>query len=209
MLRRHGIMAVFTCALIVMMLGTATAQTNNIEAGSSAFVKSLAENAIRSLASEDTDRAERIDRFRMMFNKNFAVRSIGKFVLGRFWKRASEDERKEYMSLFEDLMVVTYVDRFAKYAGESLQVNKAREENKNTATVFSVIKRPGGAKSIRVNWRIGTNGTIYKVLDVVVEGASMSTTLKSDFVSIVRRNGGKVSGLITELRKKTAALNQQ
>ncbi len=45
-----------------------------------------------------------------------------------------------------------------------------------------------------------------KILDVIVEGASMSQTLRSDFGSIIRQKGGKVSGLLDVLRVKTAAL---
>lgn len=209
MLKKIAKLTGLGCAFVVLMLGAASAQTSDIEVGSGAFVQAMAEDAISSLATENTARDERIKRFRQMFNDKFAVRSIGKFVLGRYWNRANESERDEYMGLFEDLMVVTYVDRFASYAGEALKVEKSRKENEQIVTVFSVIERTGGAKSIRVNWRIGTNGTKYKVLDVVVEGASMSTTLKSDFSSIVRSKGGKVSGLIEELRKKTASLNSQ
>jgi phospholipid transport system substrate-binding protein len=206
MFRRLGFAAAFFGAMVLALGTTAPVIADDLETGSSKFISSLAENAIGSLASKETERNERINRFRAMFVENFAVRSIGKFVLGRFWKKASEEERKEYLGLFEDLMVVSYVDRFAQYAGEALKVKSARAEKKNTATVFSLIERPGGAKAIRVNWRVGTNGKIYKILDVVVEGTSMSNTLRSDFSSIVRRKGGKVAGLIEELRIKTAAL---
>ncbi len=209
MLKRREFVAVWGAAALLIISATAPVPAGELEDGSSAFVTSLAEKAIGSLASKETERNERIARFRTMFNESFAVRSIGKFVLGRYWKKASEEERKEYLSLFEDLMVVSYVDRFAQYAGEALKVNKARGEHKGTATVFSTIERPGGAKAIRVDWRVGTNGTIYKILDVVVEGTSMSNTLRSDFSSIVRRNGGKVAGLIEELRTKTAALKAE
>ena len=37
----------------------------------------------------------------------------------------------------------------------------------------------------------------------------MSNTLRSDFGSIVRRQGGKVAGLITALREKTEALKAE
>ena len=43
-------------------------------------------------------------------------------------------------------------------------------------------------------------------IDVVVKGASMSQTLRSDFGSIIRQKGGRVSGLLEELRVKTASL---
>jgi len=209
MLKRLGFIAAL-CG--VMLLGRdviTSASASSLEAESSAFITELADKAVSSLTAKDANRGERISRFRSLFNESFAVRSIGKFVLGRYWKKASDDERKEYLGLFEDLMVVSYVDRFAQYAGESLMVKKTRGENKSTATVFSEIERPGGAKAIRINWRVGTNGKIYKILDVVVEGTSMSNTLRSDFSSIIRRNGGKVAGLIDELRIKTAALKTE
>ena len=103
-------------------------------------------------------------------------------------------------------MVVTYVDRFERYAGESLRVKKTRVESENIATVFSEIIRSGGVKPIRVDWRVGTNGAVYKLLDVIVEGASMSNTLRSDFGSIVRLEGNQIGGLLAALREKTVAL---
>lgn len=192
-----------------MLFVAAAPASAGIEEGASDFLRSLAGKAVESLTQPDTPRMERIKRFREMFRENFAVRSIGKFVLGRNWNRATEDEQAEYLVLFEDLMVVTYVDRFQRYAGEALKVTKARAENDSLATVFSEIERPGGAQPIRVDWRVGTNGTIYKVLDVVVEGTSMSNTLRSDFGSIVRREGNRISGLIAALRAKTDALKAE
>ena len=192
---------------VVLLAGRPAAA--GIEEGANTFLKSLADKAVTSLTDADVPRPERIERFRVMFRESFAVRSIGKFVLGRNWRRANESEREEYLVLFEDLMVVTYVDRFQRYAGEALKVIKARAENDTIATVFSEIERPGGAKPIRVDWRVGTNGTIYKVLDVIVEGTSMSNTLRSDFGSIVRREGNKIAGLLTALREKTAALKAE
>lgn len=193
-------------AVFLLAGGPASA---DIEAGANAFLKSLADKAVSSLTGADVPRPERIERFRVMFRDNFAVRSIGKFVLGRNWRRANKEEREEYLVLFEDLMVVTYVDRFQRYAGEALKVSKTRVESENIATVFSMIERPGGAKPIRVDWRVGTNGKVYKVLDVIVEGTSMSNTLRSDFGSIVRREGNQISGLLEALRKKTAALKAE
>jgi phospholipid transport system substrate-binding protein len=103
-------------------------------------------------------------------------------------------------------MVVSYVDRFQRYAGEDLNILKSRAEKGSAATVFTEIARPSGAKPVQVLWRVGARGEIIKILDVIVEGASMSQTLRSDFGSIIRQKGGKVSGLLEELRVKTASL---
>ena len=180
-----------------------------VEDGSRQFIQVMADQVIQSLTANGLTQAERVKRFRVLFNDSFAVKSIGRFILGRYWRKANDDEKKEYLSLFEDLMVISYADRFGGYAGEALKLKNARIENKTTVTVFSEVKRPGGAKPIHVDWRVGTNGTIYKVLDVVVEGVSMSSTMRSDFRSIIRQKNGKISGLIDELKKKTLLLQAE
>jgi len=199
--------ALVACLLVIGVAPSAHADP--LEDGARQFIQSVADQAIESLTAADIAKPERVSRFRVLFNENFGVKSIGKFVLGRYWRSASEPEKIEYLGLFEDLMVVSYVDRFNTYAGEALDLKEARKENETTITVFSEIKRPGGTKPIKINWRVATNGKIFKIMDVMVEGASMSTTLRSDFVSIVRQKDGKVAGLIEELKKKTASLNAE
>jgi len=204
--RRRFLAALFGLALAALV--TAPVSAAGVDERAGAFIRSLADEAIQSLTTKDVNRDVRIERFRKMFNAHFNVKTIGKFVLGRYWKKASNGERTEYLDLFEDLMVVSYVDRFERYAGENLNVTRARSENEKDATVFSEISRPAG-QPVKVLWRVRDYGDKMKVLDVIVEGASMSQTLRSDFGSIIRQKGGAVSGLLEELRIKTAALKSE
>ena len=100
-------------------------------------------------------------------------------------------------------MVVSYVGRFKRYAGANLDIVRVRSDNASNVTVFSQLPRDT-ARPVNVLWRVGARGDVLKILDVIVEGASMSQTLRSDFGSIIRRKDGKVSGLIKELRRKMA-----
>ena len=179
-----------------------------LEDGASAFIHALEKEAVESLTDPAKERPARVDAFRRLFEEKFAVNAIGKWTLGRNWRRATESEQTEFLALFEDLMVAMYVDRFENYAGEKLDILKTTPVDENRATVYTEIVRPDGvdAKPISVLWRVGRQGDIYKVLDVVVEGASMSITLQKEFASIIK-NTGSVAGLLEELRKKTAQLN--
>lgn len=188
-------------ALASLPAGAAT-----IEDGAQKFVQALASKAVGMLTAPDIPRAERIKRFRELFNENFAVETIGRWILGRYWRNATPAERAEYMSLFEDLMVVSYVDRFATYSNDRLQITKSIAQNNHSATVYSEIVQPHSTDRIRVAWRVGSKEGLFKIVDVVVEGASMSSTMRSDFGSIVRQRGGDVAGLIEALREKTATL---
>ena len=169
-----------------------------------AFISSLADQAIKALTVPDISQDEREKRFRVMLNDNFAVSTIGRWVLGRYWKRATEAQRAEYLALFENLLVVTYVDRFSKYTGENLKVVKSMLHNPKDALVFSELVHEG-TQSIQVDWRVHTKDSVtFKIVDVMVEGMSMGQTQRSEFASVIRQNGGKLEGLLSILRKRVS-----
>lgn len=202
----------FLPALVILSglsFAAAPALSASFEEEATSFVQELAEKAIRELTDKSVPREQRIERFRKYFNDHFAVSGIGKWILGRHWRKASEAERTEYLKLFEDLMVVSYVDRFAAYVGEPLRINKALVQDEKNITVFSEIQQENSTAPVRVDWRVGRKEDILKVVDVVIEGTSMSNTLRSDFGSIIRQRGGKVAGLLEALREKTIKLRQE
>ncbi|MSO85457.1 MAG: ABC transporter substrate-binding protein, partial [Rhodospirillales bacterium] len=197
-------------ALLIALPIVPARASAEMESGARSFVQSLAKQAVDSLADHNISRPDRIVRFRRLFTDSFAVEVIGRWVLGRHWRTATDAEQAEYLRLFEDLMVVSYVDRFAEYAGEALKVHRAVTENESTVTIFSEIVRPNGGPPVRVDWRVGRNkAAAYRIVDVVVEGTSMSNTMRADFTSVINQKGGQISGLIETLREKTAALKQQ
>ncbi|HEX9569983.1 MAG TPA: ABC transporter substrate-binding protein [Rhodospirillales bacterium] len=206
MITRRSLLALLGPVVAIALLLAVPAAAGDFEQRAEKFIVSLAQQAIDSLAKPGVQRGERIKRFRVMFNDHFAVHAIGRFVLGRHWQQATDKEQAEYLALFEDLMVVSYVDRFRKYAGENLRVVKSRIEGDSTATVFTEIVRPDIGQAVQVIWRIGAKGDMLKILDVLVEGTSLSQTLRADFGSIIRQREGKVAALIHELRLKTAEL---
>lgn len=120
---------------------------------------------------------------------------------------ASADEKTEYLQLFEDYVVITYVDRFDQYSGEKLHVVDAVADPGKDALIYTEIRRPSGGDPIRVNWRVRGKPNSYKIIDVYVEGISMSQTQRKEFTSIIRAKGGKVAGLMDVLRNKIQELN--
>ncbi len=206
---RRQFLGVLLGILVLNPAWVAGADTVGMEAGSRDFIESLADQTVRSLTAPDISRSERVDRFRTLFNEHFAVRSIGRWVLGKYWRKADKTERAEYHTLFEDLMAVSYVDRFASYAGENLGVVKTIAKDEKRATVFSKINRGTTGEPISVNWRVGGRNGLYKVTDIVVEGTSMSMTLRNEFASIIKQRGGTIAGLLEALREKTATLKAE
>ena len=173
--------------------------------GAKKFIEVLTEEAISTLTGKDLSQNERADRFRKLMLKNFALKGIARFVLGRHWRKLTGPEKKEYLELFEDLMVATYADRFEKYSGEKLQVKKAEVRGERDALVHTSMIRVDGTKSLKVAWRVRGKIGNYKVVDIMVEGISLVMTQKAEFSSFIRQNDGGVSALLSELKKRLQA----
>tara|TARA_B100000579_G_C22466743_1_gene681528 strand:- start:69 stop:707 length:639 start_codon:yes stop_codon:yes gene_type:complete len=186
-------------------VGNSAAGDSHIAVDARKFVATLADRTIQSLTAQDIDKVERRNRFRKIMLEYFAFRGIAKWVLGRYWRRASQSQREEFLRLFEDLMVVIYADRFAKYSGEKLDIGRSEIRGKNDILVHSLINRPEGLKPVAVIWRISQKDENFKIVDLMVEGLSMGLTQQKEFASVIRKNGGKIEGLLNELRKRLAA----
>jgi phospholipid transport system substrate-binding protein len=174
--------------------------------GAQALIQSLSDEATALLNNPNAPAEKRVEVFRDLLRKYFASSAIGKWVLGRYWRQATDAERADYLLLFEDYIVYGYVKRFGGYAGEKLKIIRTANTDANTVTVFSEFVRPGGEKPIMVDWRVGSDADRFMITDVVVEGTSLSQTLRSDFASTIHQGGGNVESLLVVLRNKVAQL---
>ncbi len=204
MIDRRKFVLVVLGFVLALGIQPMSAHAENAGAKAEEFISGLADQAIKALTTPELSQEERRDLFRVLLKDNFAVRTIARWALGRHWKKATDAEKAEYLSLFEELLIVTYVDKFSKYSGENLKVTKSLVNNSKDALVFSEIVRKG-SQSLHVDWHVRTSDSMtYKIIDVKVEGVSMGQTQRSEFASVIRKNGGKVESLLAVLRKRVS-----
>jgi phospholipid transport system substrate-binding protein len=166
-----------------------------------ALIASLGNEAIRVLG-KNVDPHLRVARFRQLFEEDFNVPGISRFVLGRYWRLATPVQQQEFVKLFTDYIALVYANQLAQYNGERLQVTGTRPAP-DGELVASEIIRTDGQPPARVDWLLTPQNGAYKISDVIVEGISMAVTQRSEFASVIQRSGGQVQGLISALRQKT------
>ena len=163
-----------------------------------AFVGQLGQQAIQVLGPSVPE-AQRLARFRVLFHDDFDLPGIGRFVLGRYWNTATPQEQQEFLNLFQEYIVRAYSARLGQYAGEPFRVTGSRPNGAETI-VSSEILRQGAP--VGVDWYLNGAGGRYKITDVYVSGVSMKVTQRDEFAAVIQRNGGRVAGLLAQLRQK-------
>jgi len=132
------------------------------------------------------------------------------WVLGRYWRRASADQRRRFIHEFKTLLVRFYSNALAEYArGHELQQDMITflplrsDDGARDVTVRSLVHQPNGT-SVAVNYELHREPDGWKVYDVTVEGISMVTTYRSSFAEEIRRGG--IDGLIRTLAERNRKL---
>lgn len=165
-----------------------------------AFVDKMGQRAISFLADSSLTKAQKEQKFRKLLKNSFDMKTIGRFAMGRYWKTASKTQQAEYQKLFEDMIVKVYSGRFNDYKGEKFDVFSYRADGKRDFLVNAAIVPNTGSK-VKVDWRVRNKNGQFKIIDVIIEGVSMSLTQRSDFSSVIQRGGGDVEILLDHLRK--------
>ena len=172
-----------------------------IAADANVFMNEMWNRAVEVL-SKKVPTKERLTRFRELFEADFDGPGIARFVLGRYWRSASEQEQQEFLKLFQDYVVFVYGTRLSSFNGETFKVKGSRPEGSGVIVATDIIS-PNGEPPIKVDWRLVSNNGAFKVNDVVIEGISMLVTQRSEFASVIQRHGGQVSGLLEMMRERT------
>jgi len=192
----------FILALVFATTVSISAVAQQARADTEQFIASLGDRALQVLVVDSQDPAARDTAFRGILTEGFDLPLIGRYALGRYWRRATPEQRSEYVKLFEDFIVVTYAARLGDYSGEKLRVVSSRQDDQDTIVTSEIVLE--GRPSIRVDWRVRNGDTESRIIDVIVEGVSMLLTQRDEFASVIQRSGGNVEGLLTRLREKSS-----
>ena len=168
-----------------------------------AFMNQLWDRAVEVL-NKKSDPALRQERFRQLFHADFDCPGIARFVLGRYWRDASEEEQRDFVRLFEEYVVFVYTARLSNFGGQDFKVRGSRSDGDGVMVSTDVFS-PDSSSPLKIDWRLVSENGTYKINDVIVEGVSMLVTQRSEFASVVQRNGGQVRGVLAMMREKTAS----
>ena len=173
------------------------------ESDPGSYVMEMTTTAINTLTDKSISQNEKESQFGKLFDKNFDIPSISRFVLGKYWKQASLDQKKNFIKAFRNYVVKTYSSRFNEYSGEKLKlVNYENEKNPKIFLVHTILERQD-APVIKVDWRIGKKKDRFVILDIIIEGISLAITQRSEFVSVIDQNEGSIDQLISLLKERT------
>lgn len=192
---RFGIAALFVSLMSVPAMAAVTDEAK-------IFVDHVGGTALKTLQDASLSDAEKRSTLNALFAKSVDIPYVAKFVLGRYWRTATPEQQKAYLTAYEPFLIKNYVGRIAKYSGQTYKLTDSKPTD-GGAVVSMILHTPDGSSpDVIVNYRLNKVEGGFKVIDIVVEGVSLLNTQRSEFSSVVSNRG--LDYLISALEKKAA-----
>ncbi|MBT8123540.1 MAG: ABC transporter substrate-binding protein [Gammaproteobacteria bacterium] len=114
--------------------------------------------------------------------------SMGKLILGKYWKRASEAQRTSFVAEFKDMLIRTYAKSLVDYGHAKVNVLPARDKEQGKYyTVQSELDVGSGKAPLQVAYIFRKNKqTEWKVFDLAVDGLSLVKNFRTSFSQEIR-----------------------
>ena len=199
------LITLFSTSLFIM---SASAIADERLDASKTLVDEMAK-AVKIAIEQDYDTDEdRIEAVNELLDTYFDFDGITRFSAGRYWKKATDEEKTEYKSLFRLVLTGLAARQFDQLKGLDYTVTDAVSKGKKLVLVTGVMKDPTGEQADAiVSWRVSTvPNKPPLIIDVEIENISMLITQQQENTSIIRKNGGKFSALNDVLRQTAEGL---
>ena len=172
--------------------------------GAKAFMNQLVKDAGAALSAQGQTLEQREAKFRALLRDGFDMAFIARVALGKRWKSLSEPEQKTYTDLFSAFVLRTYAPRLGGFDPERFHVTGAKPKGRRDMLVETDIDQDGGS-AVKAGWRVRLVNGEHRIVDIIVEGISMTLNQRSEFSAVVQKGG--VSGLMEMLRARTERLS--
>ena len=135
---------------------------------------------------------------------NFDFELMSRWVLGRAWKQATPEQRRQFTEEFRTLLVRTYAKALLEYSNEAIRVLPQSEPADGDEVTIKTEVRPKTGQPVQINYSMHLGNDAWKVYDVIVDGVSLVTNYRGTFASQIRDSG--MDAVIADLRQRNARI---
>jgi phospholipid transport system substrate-binding protein len=167
------------------------------------FVDNIASQVLSVLNAQATTAGERREKLIEIFTEAIEINWMAKFALGRNWQTLSLAQQNEYVAVYKNYLIDTYVNRFMEYKSQKLLISAAQQVSQGNYVVKTeIVQNHENKPNVRVDYRLSSKYSSryghFKIIDIVIEDVSMITSQRSEFTQVINTKG--FYGLLEKLK---------
>lgn len=170
--------------------------TEKVKETTDKIIAIVSDPALKDPAKEK----ERREQIRRSVDEMCDWQEMSRRSLGRYWAQRSEQEKKEFIQLFGQLLERTYIDKVEGYSGEKVIYTGERVDGDYAEVDVKIVTKKN--TEIPVVYKLRSRDQQWWAYDMVIEGVSLVNNYRTQFSDIMAKSS--FEGLMKKLREKSA-----
>ncbi len=141
----------------------------------------------------------RYQRLAPVVTFNYNLPFIAKFVVGRYWRDFSAEQKSHFVETFSKMSIATYAKRFDGYSGERFETISNEKLRKGRLVVKTLLVKSNGEK-IELDYILQRRNGQWRIINVIAEGVSDLSIKRADYTSYLKKKG--FDALLRKLNEK-------
>jgi phospholipid transport system substrate-binding protein len=193
--------------LVMVVLSMAMSSAVAAPVAPDVLVRQTIEEVLKIIRSDERIQSGDVVRIAEVMEQKIAPHfdfpRMTRLAVGRPWRQATPEQRTALIREFRTLLIRSYASAFSMYNAIYVEYRPLRASSDATdATVSTLIRLPGGAQPVEVDYAMALTDDGWKVFDVRMGGASLIINYRNIFSQEIQRGG--VQGLLDSLIQKNA-----
>ncbi|MBR1604926.1 MAG: ABC transporter substrate-binding protein [Alphaproteobacteria bacterium] len=193
---------IFAVLFAILCLNVHSARADVDAAGAEKFVQKMTDEGIEQIINANISKAEKQTRFKKLFNDALDLDFIGKYVLGRYWRTATPQQKTSFINTYRELNTKVWSERFDEFKGKSFIFKGTTPSNSEGQIFVNTVVPMEQGEPATVVWRVKQTGSSFKIIDIIIEKVSLTMANRNEYTAYIKNNGGSVDALISNLKTK-------
>ncbi len=158
------------------------------------------ETVLKIARNPSLSEAAKVKQIESYANRYLDYERISALAVGAPWRNFSAQQKSEFITAFKDMIISMY-SRSALMGAADAQVKLLPKmvTNNNKFDVFSELQTKNGTK-YEVAYQLYQVGSVYKIYNIRVDGASLVTIYRNQFGELIKQKG--IDGTIATVKAK-------
>jgi len=162
-------------------------------------VKQAVEGILVVLQDGKLAREDLWEQIGSIIRQRFDIENMAQSVLATNWKKATPEEKRDFIEFFSQYLENTYRNKIEGYTNEEVVFASETVRGERATVETSIVTE---TVDIPVVYKMRQNDGDWYAYDVVVEGVSLVRNYRDTFAAIVRSEG--MDGLLLNLQDSIA-----
>lgn len=189
-----------------LSLLSAEASSNTPKESIKATVETVLDTLRDKNLSAPDKKQERRSKIRTLIKDRFDFKEMSMRSLATHWKERTTEETKEFIAIFSDLLVASYIGKIEAYTDEKVIYGKEVLKGKGKYGVVSttIISKD---VDIPIDYKVILKDDKWWVYDVVIEGVSFISTYNTQYNEIIIKES--YAALTKKMKEKLDKVNAE